>query len=348
MAGWLTKRVRGLPILVVATLLIGTVLVPGVVVETAAQGSQPETDNTVTRITISPNGSAEWTVQVRTRLDTDESVREYEAFQERIRANSTVYLEPFRERMRGVVARAANATGREMRAEEFAIETSIQEVPRRWGIVTFRFDWTNFAASSEERLTVGDVFQGGFFLASNDSLVIRSPPRYMITDVSPPPSERVNGSVTWVGREDFADERPRVEFVPGQDQEAGDGSSTSSEAPDGFAGLWIVIGGFLIVLVGIAVYVGYQRRGGGSVQPMSPDGQPLQAEDASHLTDEERVLHLLEESDGRVRQAEIADAFDWSASKTSRVIGSLVETGDIEKLQLGRENLIDLVEDDTE
>jgi hypothetical protein len=133
MASWLTTRARANLILVVSLLLIVTGVVPVTVGETTAQVSQPETDNTVTRITVGANGTAEWTVQVRTRLDTAESVEEYEAFQEQIRSNSTAYLGPFRERMRGVVARAANATGREMRAEGFAIETSIQEVPRRWG-----------------------------------------------------------------------------------------------------------------------------------------------------------------------------------------------------------------------
>lgn len=350
----LTTRTRTALILVVAALLIGTGVVPFTVGETAAQVSQPETDNTVTRITVGANGSADWTVQVRTRLDTAESVEEYEAFQEQIRSDSTAYLDPFRERMRGVVARSANATGREMRAEGFAIETSIQEIPRRWGIVTFRFTWTNFAAPSDGRLVVGDIFQGGFFLAPNDSLVIRSPPEYVIADVAPPPADRVNGSVTWVGREDFADGRPHVEFAPAQDQETSDGStaqrsSPSPASPDGIAGLGVLLGGaLLLLLIGVAVYVGYQRRSGSGDLREYPTEQSTPASGASVQTDEERVLQLLEERDGRVRQADIAEAFDWSASKTSRVIGSMVEAEDIEKLQLGRENLIDLMDEDSE
>lgn len=353
MAGRLSTRWRTVQIVAVATLLIVTGVVSGGVGQTAAQSTQPETDNTVTRIQVGDSGSASWTVQVRTRLDTAESVREYETFQERIRTNSSEYLDPFRERMRGVVTRAANATGREMRAEEFAIGTTIQEVPRRWGVVTFRFTWSNFTKAADGRLVVGDVFEGGLFLAKNDSLEIHSPAGYTITDVSPPPSEQVNGSVTWVGREDFADERPRVALVTARDQDTGDGSTTQPPSPsaassDGSPALELLGVGLLLVLGGVGLYVGYQRRTARSVESASAADQSTESTEAPVLTDQERVGELLEERDGRVRQADIAGAFDWSASKTSRVIGSMVEAGDVEKIQLGRENLIERVDEDSE
>ncbi|MFC3958984.1 helix-turn-helix transcriptional regulator [Halovivax cerinus] len=60
----------------------------------------------------------------------------------------------------------------------------------------------------------------------------------------------------------------------------------------------------------------------------------------------ERVLDLLEANGGRIRQAEIAEECDWSASKTSRVVGELVDEGVVEKLQLGRENLVSMPDED--
>ena len=62
------------------------------------------------------------------------------------------------------------------------------------------------------------------------------------------------------------------------------------------------------------------------------------------MTDAERVREVLEAHDGRMRQAAIADELDWTASKTSRVVSDLVDEGTVEKLKLGRENLIDLVD----
>lgn len=44
-------------------------------------------------------------------------------------------------------------------------------------------------------------------------------------------------------------------------------------------------------------------------------------------------------------QAAIADEFDWSAPKTSRVIGGIAEDGTIDKLRVGRENLATLPDD---
>ena len=51
------------------------------------------------------------------------------------------------------------------------------------------------------------------------------------------------------------------------------------------------------------------------------------------LTDEERVIRLLEQREGRMRQTDIAEEFEWSASKTSRTIGSLVEEGKANKFR---------------
>lgn len=109
----------------VAGLILTATVTPVAVTNVAGQTTRPEADNTVTRIHGYSNGSAEWTIRIRTRLDTDDRVAEYEAFQERFRANRSQYLGPFRQRMKGVVANAANATGRQMRATEFTASTSI-------------------------------------------------------------------------------------------------------------------------------------------------------------------------------------------------------------------------------
>ena len=307
----------------------------------AAQEPQPETDNTVTRIDVAADGSARWTVQIRTRLDTAERVAEYEAFQTRFRNDSAQYLGVFRERMDGVVANAANATGREMHAADFAASTSIQEVPRRWGVVTYEFTWVGFARTTGDSVAVGDVFEGGFFIAANDTLRIDAPAEYDIEAVAPDPATREDGVVSWTGRVDFADRHPRVVFVPAGG--AGDGTAAG---PTGGGSWWLLLAvGALAVAAAVAV--AWSRRSGGngaaSGEPSSESGTA--ADDTAVLTDEERVRRLLEDNDGRVRQATVADELDWSASKTSRVIGDMVAEGTVEKLQLGRENLLELAED---
>lgn len=347
-------------------LLLTATLLPMAAVNAAGQTAQPEPDNTVTRTHVYPNGSAQWTIQIRTRLDSDDRVTEYEAFQERFRENKSRYLDPFRQRMQSVVANGANATGREMLAMNFTASTSIQEVPRRWGIVTYQFTWTNFATQQNESLVVGDIFQGGFFLAANDTLEIEAPTGYEITRVDPTPASQDDVVVTWVGREDFANRHPRVVFNPTtESQQPGEQSPTpdgATSSPVGGIGLAAVSGGVLLLaLVGVGAYIGWRRRNdsGGTEHPASisadmntdsptqaPTGEDASADDtsvgAAVMTDPECVQELLEANDGRMRQAAIADEFDWSASKTSRVIGNMVDEGMVEKLQLGRENLIEV------
>jgi uncharacterized membrane protein len=350
----------------IISLLIGSALAPVAADAAVAQQTQPDADNTVTRIEVFENGSARWTIQIRTRLDTDQRVNEYTAFQSRFRNDTAQYLGPFRSRMRGVVANAENATGRQMRATNFTAATSIQEVPRRWGVVTYAFTWTNFAAQENGQVIVGDIFQGGFFLAANDTIQIIGPDGSEVSRVDPNPDSREVDMVTWNGREDFTDAHPRVVFTPLSEQTTGDSAATRSDAPASGGGTplqdigGIAVAGIVaVVLLGLGGAVLYGRRNGDTDDPDGPaertGGQagaaPTAGQDVGRdgretqeavLTDEERVLELLNANGGRIRQAAIAEEFDWSASKTSRVVGRLADEGSVEKLQLGRENLVTL------
>lgn len=60
------------------------------------------------------------------------------------------------------------------------------------------------------------------------------------------------------------------------------------------------------------------------------------------LTDEDRVLHLLDRHGGRMKQSRIVEGTDWSKAKVSRLLSSMAEDEAIEKLSLGRENVISL------
>jgi uncharacterized membrane protein len=83
----------------------------------------------------------------------------------------------------------------------------------------------------------------------------------------------------------------------------------------------------------------------------APGGDSTEAEngggvtDAPLLSDEERVLTLLQERDGRMKQADIVDATDWSNAKVSQLLSEMAEGGEIRKLRIGRENLITLPEE---
>lgn len=360
-----------------ARLVLAAICVFAAVVGASAPGSgemgegseRPSVDNTVTRIAVASNGTARWTVQIRTRLENRSEVTSYEAFQRRFRNDTARRVERFSERMRTIAARAENATGRRMAVRDFSASTTVQEVPRRWGVVTYRFYWDGFAATTDEALVVGDVFQGGYYLAEHDTLRIAAPPDRVVGSVEPTATTSGRESVSWVGPRSFGDERPRVRF----ENETGTTGEDSVESPDETTATarsspadeqnWVlgalVAGG--VLLVGIVGLVGRNRyaagdRSAGGENASTADGGPTPGgradstrRDGSEdrvLTDAERIRRLLEANDGRLRQREIADEFGWSASKTSRTLSSMVDEGTVEKLQLGRENVIDLNADE--
>ncbi|QSG10933.1 putative membrane-associated trancriptional regulator [Halapricum desulfuricans] len=62
--------------------------------------------------------------------------------------------------------------------------------------------------------------------------------------------------------------------------------------------------------------------------------------DKDLLSDEERVERLLDENGGRMKQAHIVEETGWSNAKVSQLLSAMADDGRIEKLRIGRENLI--------
>lgn len=283
----------------------------------------PETDNTVTRIDVARDGDAQWTVRVRTRLNSDEDVTSYRAFQERVRANESRFLDPFRTRIEGVVTTANEGTERSMAARNFSLSTSTQQVPRRWGVLEYSFTWSGFARTDGDAVVVDSVFGGGLFIARNDTLVLSGPAGYEATQVTPEPTTADNGTVSWQGPREFDADAPSVRYAPAQ--------SSDGQFGD------IAIAAVVVALLLGGGYVVYQRERG--TAGADPGEAPIQ-------TDADRVVALLAENGGQMKQTAIAAELDWSPSKTSRTLSDLADEDRIEKLRLGRENVISLPDSD--
>lgn len=58
------------------------------------------------------------------------------------------------------------------------------------------------------------------------------------------------------------------------------------------------------------------------------------------LSDEARVFKLLDQHDGQLRQSAVVEETGWSKSKVSRVLSRMADEGDIEKINIGRENIV--------
>ena len=82
-----------------------------------------------------------------------------------------------------------------------------------------------------------------------------------------------------------------------------------------------------------------------NVSTAEPDAA-ADAIDPELLSDGERVEHLLEANGGRMKQANIVSETGWSNAKVSQLLSRLDEEDRVDKLRIGRENLITLPEVD--
>ncbi|MFC5971507.1 helix-turn-helix transcriptional regulator [Halomarina salina] len=69
---------------------------------------------------------------------------------------------------------------------------------------------------------------------------------------------------------------------------------------------------------------------------------PFAGVDEDLLSDEERVERLLEYNGGRMKQANIVTETGWSNAKVSQLLSAMDDADRVDKLRIGRENLISL------
>ncbi|HET7323133.1 MAG TPA: IclR-like transcriptional regulator [Halococcus sp.] len=122
--------------------------------------------------------------------------------------------------------------------------------------------------------------------------------------------------------------------------------------------IWLVVAVLVVIGVLAAVFVflrrRWRRRVGESAAVSDENGRPETASTDNEeespepttvsepLTDEDRVQALLRENGGRMKQSHIVEETDWSKAKVSRLLSSMNDEGTIEKLSIGRENIISL------
>jgi hypothetical protein len=313
-------------------------------------GTQVSPDDILLRIDVAANGSATWAVEYRIRLDDQNSTQAFQSIRTDVQNNESAFAAPFEGRMRATAGDAENTTGREMAVRNVSVTTSRQRIPEEYGVVTYRFEWEGFAVRSGDQLRVGDAI-AGLFLDESTTLVLTWPPGYSIDSVEPTPDRRESGSVTWSGPVDFTDREPSLVLTTAP----GGGSGG-----DGPLGTGLLVGLGVVVLVGGAAVLMYRRK-----RPTLPSigdrttsdsGETDSEETATAestepapppelLSNEERVLRLVRERGGRIKQQEVAETLDWTDAKTSQVVRKMRDEGDLEAFRLGRENVLRLPED---
>jgi hypothetical protein len=343
-----------------------------------AQSASQEFESTEFHITVYRNASARWAFVFKTPLTNDTERQDFREYADRFDSRETQLYTDFRDRARGLTARGANVTGRPMDATGFSREARINAVGNQ-GIVRMSFRWSAFAGRDGDAVVVGDVFDGGFYVGPDQRLVVERGPELRFRSATPQPitsddTVAASDSLTWRGERSFVDERPRVRLAT----DAGPTPTatptpTPTDAPggagpgdgDGTAGFLPLLGLGVIVLIGLGAVLAYQAgalpgvgedddgddatggdaggggtAGGAGAAAGEADTDEPAVPDEELLADDDRVLRLLDEHGGRMKQVNIVEETGWSKSKVSMLLSDMEEADQISKLRVGRENII--------
>ena len=321
-----------------------------------AQATVEEFDDVEVVILVASDGAATWRVRYRYRLGEDGGSAAFERARENVSNPPGVFVE----RMREAARRGERRTGRDMRIRNGSVSAYTTVPHGRFGVVEYRFTWTAFAAREGDRIVAGDVI-GGYPIGANESLVLGWRESLQATEVSPSPNESHESTVRWEGPHEFAVTQPEVVL----ERTGAGGLTTLVTRPPGV----VLLGGAFAALVAVTVAVktgyghlvvralpGGGERGNGPAAASSDDdvatdadgaeGSDVGSPDATPpedlLSDEERVLQLLEANGGRMKQQDLKETLEWSRTKTSNVVNDLQDADRIEVYRLGRENTLAL------
>jgi hypothetical protein len=312
----------------------------------------PVSENTTLALHLQPDGDAEWRIVDTYALDDENDTEAFEELAADFTNNQTDL--GWEQAFRDASTRAADATGREMQITNVSRSSTTTD---RQGRLVLSFTWTNFATANESQLVVRDAFNttDGTWLPrlyEDQTLVISPPAGYAVS--SAPPTEINDGSVRFRGPQTFEPGDINIVYsgdgVPGTTP----GPGTGGDIP------WLGVAlALVVVLLVVAAYL--TRRddlpsvGGGETDAdggVDSGGAAAAGSgtdddiDVELLSDEERVERLLEENGGRMKQARIVTETGWSNAKVSQLLSSMDEAGRIDKLRIGRENLISFPDED--
>ncbi|ADB61389.1 Uncharacterized membrane-associated protein/domain-like protein [Haloterrigena turkmenica DSM 5511] len=342
----------------------------------SAVAQSQDFDQTTFEITVHQNGSATWTIRHERRFEGENASEEQDAFEEfaeEFESEESDLYQRFINSSKAMAAGGAEQTDREMAATNFRRSARVEEqLGTTHGIVEMSFTWEGFARVDGGTVTVGDVFED-LYIADDQVIEVEAGDGLTFDRVDPEADAQYAGNslenadtVRWSGEQQFLDGQPRAVFVR-------DGVA------EGSAVTWQLAAAGLLALAVVVGAVWYHRRRTDDDDGPTPDAvaepddseasapaaaaataatterdvddgpsereaqsEPNPLTDEELLTDEDRVVKLIRENGGRMKQVNIVEETGWSKSKVSMLLSDMEEDGTISKLRVGRENIISL------
>ena len=337
------------------------------------------------RIQLTGSGDAEWTVTTEYDLDDDGDQEAFEQLVRELQDGETDDVGYSADTFRPYATDASAATDRSMEIRDEAwggtVENDTGTLRLSFTWTNFAaVDDDRVELADVFQTTAGETWLPD--LNDEQRLVIVAPDGYAVDGFSldtPPDDGFEDRTAQWTGPVTFEADDIRITYV-----QTG-GSQTPATGDSGLSPMVLIGGGIgVLVLVALvaavllvnrpeqrdqiedvlpAVITGGGEPDGGSVADSQPDEQPEQRDgepvgpdppaehtdedvDPELLSDEERVLRLIERNGGRMKQADIVTETGWSNAKVSQLLSAMDEEDRINKLRIGRENLISLPDED--
>jgi hypothetical protein len=364
-----------------AALLVVLALVASVLSGAAvAQSDAPEPGGVTIDVHVQENGDARWNVSTRFALDTANETAAFERLAEDVEDGGDV--PGFDAALaRELAARGEDRTGRPMSIAAVEHDARIVGSGNNTtGVVTMTFTWRNFGTTGNGTVTVGDAL-ARWSLDADQRIRLHAPAEYGINEVTPPPTRFEDGVLAWTGPETFAAGHPTVQYVrtePTPEEPPG-GNGMGAGLVAAVVGGALLLGGVAAYAIARreTLFGGEDEETDdeatdGERAEQTPAGTDADGDDADGdgaddaaaaaetetesaaegadggatdpelLSDEERVERLLEENGGRMKQADVVSETGWSNAKVSQLLSEMADADRVEKLRIGRENLISL------
>jgi uncharacterized membrane protein len=291
----------------------------------------PQESGDTTHITIYEDGSAFWELETRFELKTEADKTFFEDYVSVLEGEESVLIEEKKAGLEETIGSLNLTTQRSMSIENLDLSYGVVEtITKDYGVVKFQFLWHGFAERDGDTLLIGDVFMGGYYLTKNETMIIEFPESYIYKQAYPPPDDTRSSTLIWYGPKTFNEKEPTLvlsRFEISEKESDGEPTETpenEEKSSDTFV-IPILIGG---VLIGVFLLMRNSRK----------------EESGIIFSDEELIIDLLREKNGKYLQNDIVEVTGFSKSKVSHILNEMEEKGVITKKKMGRKNLIILTE----
>jgi len=301
--------------------------------------AQP-TETTTIIIQLDATGSALWIVESRLVLATEEDEKFFEEFQkDETLKNSR--LSEFKEKMNLLLEKIKYSRQRSMAMTDFDIFLGKEiTVTKTYGVIRFQFTWEGFAVLENDRVIMGDVFEGGYYLSMNEILMVELPEGYHFVTVTPHPDHQRQTTLIWEGPMNFAFGEPTVviekdvDLQPEKEEDVDLQPEKEEDVdlqPEKKKFIPIALGLFLVSVLIMIIKLRKTKK-----QKKEPEKQDV--------NDRDLIVNAIRKHGGAIAQKKLPDLTGFSKAKVSILLNELKEEGVIRKIFRGRENLITLNE----